>query len=224
MTSKEKYLIFDSSSIINFSMNASLDILRKLKEKFKGKFLITYPVKYEVIDHPKKIKRFGLGALQIKKLLDEGVIELAENLVDRNELEQKTKSIMEKANKVLIAKNDSIELIQKGEASCISLTSMLEGEKILVVDERTTRMLCESPQNLEKLMGKKLHTQLKLNSVNLNLFKDIKIIRSCELVYIAYKKQLIDLKNGNILEALLYAFKLKGCSIYEKEIQKIKNL
>jgi len=224
MNSEEKYLVFDSSSLINFSMNSSLDTLKKLKKIFGGKFLITLPVKYETIDHPRQIKRFSLGALQIKKLLDEGVIELAENHLDKDALNEKTKELLQRANQVLIAKNEPITLMQDGEASCLALMTLLKGEKLLVVDERTTRMLCESPENLRKLMQKKLHTGLKLNQQNLELFRNTKIIRSCELVYLAYKNKLIDLTNGNVLEALLYAFKLKGCSISEKEIDEMKRL
>jgi len=205
-------------------MNSSLDTLRKLKKMFGGKFLITLPVKYEIIDHPKKIRRFGLGALQIKKLLDEGVIELAENQINKTLLNEQTREIMQKANTTLIAKNEPINIIQEGEASCIAAMILIKGEKLMVVDERTTRMLCESPENLRKLMQKKLHTGIRINKQNLNLFKNITIIRSCELIYLAYKNKLIDLTNGNVLESLLYAFKLKGCSISEKEIEEMKRL
>ena len=53
-----KYLIFDAGPIINFAMNGSLDILRKLKQNFDGEFLITKEVKYEIIDHPQSIKKY----------------------------------------------------------------------------------------------------------------------------------------------------------------------
>ena len=53
-----KYLIFDSGPLINYSMNGSLHIIERLKKEFKGEFLITKEVKKEIIDNPKKIKRF----------------------------------------------------------------------------------------------------------------------------------------------------------------------
>lgn len=218
-----KYLIFDSGTIINFSMNGMLSILEELKKIFRGRFLITEPIKYEIIEHPAKINKFKFGALQIKKLLDNKVIELAENLVDRKKLQQKTKEILDISNHTFFSENKPIHIIDWGEASSIALTKILDGEKIIVVDERTTRVLCEKPENLRKLLQKKLHSKIEAKKQNFAHFQNIKIIRSTELAYIAYKKGFINLKNGNVLEALLYAFKFKGCSISDKEIREISN-
>ena len=59
---------------------------------------------------------------------------------------------------------------------------------------------------------------------NLKNLEKIKVIRSTELMYIAYKKGLIDVADKRVLEAILFALKYGGCSISEKEIQIIKNL
>ena len=56
----EKAIIFDASTIISFVMNGLVPEFRRLKENFKGKFLITSEVKEEIVDKPINIKRFEL--------------------------------------------------------------------------------------------------------------------------------------------------------------------
>ena len=65
-----KYLIFDSGSVINMTENCLLSVFRDLNKVFQGEFIITDEVKYETIDHPLKIKKFGWGAIRIQSLLD----------------------------------------------------------------------------------------------------------------------------------------------------------
>ena len=223
-----KALIFDSGSIINFSMNGILDVLAKLKKIFRGKFLITESVKEEIIKRPLNIKKFELGALKIQSLLDEGVIEVPSSLGIKNlEIENDTKEILELANRAFFIKDRYIHLIDKGEASCLVLSEILSKRNIknlIVIDERTTRMLCEKPGNLHKLLETKLHTKINFNEKNFSRFSEFKFIRSCELLYIAYKKNLVELKNGKVLDALLYAVKYRGCSVSKNEIEEIKRL
>ena len=95
-------------------------------------------------------------------------------------------------------------------------------KNVLVIDERTTRVLCEKPENLKKLLQNKLHTGIKINKENLKQFRGFKVVRSAELIYIAYKKDLIKIKDKKILDALLYSLKYKGCAISTSEIEKIK--
>ena len=87
------------------------------------------------------------------------------------------------------------------------------------------RMLVEKPENLKKLLQRKLHTIVTIKKENFAPFKGFKIIRSAELVYVAYKKGLVKLKNGKtVLDALLWAVKLNGCSISGEEINEIKRI
>jgi hypothetical protein len=224
-----KAIIFDSSTLISFAMNGLLDYLRELKKVFDGKFLMTDEIKEEVIDKPMKINRFKLEGLMIKQLLDEKVLEMYGSLnINRNELNKETEDIMNIANSTLKDKNKNIHLIHNGESSCLALSKILtkKGIKnVISIDERTTRMLCEKPENLRKLMEKKLHTTLKANAENYSYFKGFRIIRSTELIYIAYKKKMIKLKNGGtILDAFLYALKTHGCSISDEEITEMKRM
>ncbi len=224
-----KAIIFDSSTLINFAMNGLLAEFRELRKLFDGKFLITKEVAGEIIDKPMKIKRFELEALKIKELLADNVLEMPSALgIDDNKISKGTKDIMELANNTFFGNETAIHLIDLGEASCLALGKLLNEKgikNVLSVDERTTRLLGEKPENLLALFQKKLHTKITAKKENFKSFKDFKFIRSTELIFIAYKKGIIKLKNhGNVLDALLYAMKLNGASISEEEINEMKRL
>ena len=221
----QKAIVFDSGTIINFAMNGMTDLLRQLKAEFKGRFFITEDVKYEIIDRPLKISRFELEALVINKLLEDKVIELPYDTVDKNKLQTKTNEINDLLNHTYFARGEFMKIMDKGEVSAVALCLLLAEKGIknaLAVDERTTRMMCEMPQNLQKIFQDKLHTEVETKREN-PFLNEIKVIRSSELMYIAYKKGLVKLKN-HVLEALLYAVKFKGCAISFEEIDRMKNL
>jgi hypothetical protein len=221
-----KAIVFDSGTIINFAINGMTEILRELKEKFDGKFFITEDVKYEIMDRPLKIKRFELESMMIRKLFDDKVIELPNSVVDKKQLEEKTNELNDKLNHTFFARGEFVKIMDKGELSAMALCLLLDEKgikNVLAVDERTTRVLCEMPQNLQKILQDKLHTKVETKRENLSL-TNIKVIRSSELMYVAYKKGLVKLKDGNVLEALLYAVKFHGCSISFDEIDQMKNL
>ncbi|MEM4230377.1 MAG: hypothetical protein QXF25_00665 [Candidatus Pacearchaeota archaeon] len=221
-----KAIIFDAGTIINFAMNGLLDILVKLKKDFKGKFLITEKVKEEIIDKPLTIKRFELEALMIKKLLDEGILELPYDLIKREKIISEKNKLLDLLNHTYYTKGEFIKIVHGGGTSSLALSLLLSKngiDNIVAIDERTARMLVENPENLRQLFSQKLHTKVEMKK-DLSLLKGIRIVRSSELLYLAYKKGLVDLKDHNILEALLYASKFKGCSISFEEIEEIKNL
>ncbi|MDO8622871.1 MAG: hypothetical protein Q7R52_01385 [archaeon] len=223
-----KAIIFDSSTLITFSLNGLFEEFRNLKKIFNGKFLITLDVKHEIIDKPLTIKRFELEALKLKQLLDDKVLEMPDSLgIKESEISKRTEEFLNIANSTFSSNNKTIHLIDSGEASCLALSKILNEMKIknvIAVDERTTRMLGEKPENLKKLMEQKLH--IKINSVerNYNEFKGFDFIRSSELVYVAYDRGAISLKNGFVLDALLFAVKFKGCAISYEEIKEIERI
>ena len=225
---KERVLIFDSSSLISIALNGLLPELKKLREVFKGSFIIPFEVREEIIDKPMRVKRFELEALKLKSLLDENILELPSSLeINSEEVSESTKSVLEIANSIFLGKGKDLHIIDSGEAACLALSSILNKkgiENLIVIDERTTRMLVERPENLAKFLRRKLHVRITFNKNNFSFFKNHKIIRSAELMYVAYKKGLVDLKNGMVLDALLYAVKFKGCAISEEEIKEIKKL
>lgn len=224
----QKVIIFDASTLISLAMNGLLPELTNLKKVFKGKFIITKEVKGEIIDKPLKIKRFELEGLKLKQLLDGKILEMPSALnIDETRISKETNDLLDIANRTFQGRGRDIKLIDLGETSCLVLSRILDERKIenvVAVDERTTRMLSEKPGNLERLLQKKLHTKVTFNKENFKFFKDFRFIRSSELVYVMWKKGVTRLKNGMVLDALLYAVKFKGCAISGDEIREIKRI
>ncbi len=223
-----KALIFDSGTLINLSMNGLLDILVDLKKLCNCSFIITSAVKREVIDRPLGIQRFELGALRVQELLQSGVLQLPSGIgVNEEEIIEETRELMDIANHYLQINGKWVSIVSEAEISCLSLSDILSKrnvETLIAIDERTTRMLCENPESLEKVMSEKIHQPVKLVAQNFQIFQKYKFVRSSELVYVAYKKGLINLQGKNVLEALLYATKFKGAAISFEEIDILKKL
>lgn len=221
-------VVFDSGSLITLAMNGMLYIIQELKKTFPGKFLITLEVKREVIDNPLKVKRFELEALQIQDLLEKKILELPEAIfISSSEVTEEANFLLDKANHFLQVSGNWIEIVSPGEMSCLALSSILSKkdiENVISIDERTTRLLAEKPENLEKMMSERLHKNVKLVANDYRIFSKYKFIRSTELIYVAFKKDIIPIKDKRILEAALYAAKFKGCSVSFEEIEELKKL
>lgn len=222
-----KYLIFDAGPIISLTMNGMLSVLEKLKENFDGEFVITPRVKNEVIDKPMRIKKYELEAIQVKNLVAKGILKMSTKIIPQQKLDAEVKKILDITNSLLRDSNthEKIEIIHNGEAACLAFSNLCKEDNVIVIDERTTRILTESPKSLERMMESKLHRALDLDEQGLNKLKKFKFIRSAELLFIAYKKGLIPLKKDkNLLDAMLYALKYKGTAISKKEIEEIKEM
>lgn len=223
-----KVLIFDSGALINLSMNGLLYILEELKKNFNGKFIITPQVKYEILERPLGIQRFELGALQIDNLLKNGTLEMSSSLGVSDEIiKERTREIMNDANHLVHSGNNWIEIVSDAEISCLALSDELNTKKIesiIAIDERTTRILCENPQSLEKIMSEKLRQRVQVDINTSKKFADYRFIRSSEIVFVAYKKGALKLKGPKVLEAALYATKFKGAAISFEEIEELKKL
>ena len=125
----------------------------------------------------------------------------------------------------MLQNKKKIEIIHSGEAACLAFSRLCKADNLIVIDERTTRIMIESPKALERMMEGKLHRALDLNQQAISELGNIKFIRSAELLYIAYKKGVIPLKKDkNLLDALLYALKYKGTAISQQEIEDLKEL
>ncbi len=224
----ERVIIFDSSSIINFTINGLHEELRALKQLFPGKFIITKEVQAEVIDRPLEIKKFKLEALKIRQLVKEKILDTPESIgISSLEVGKRTERIMDVANSTFFSKGNAIKIIDDGEASCLALSSICEEKgikNVLSVDERTIRVLGEKPENLLEILQRKLHTDIKGNRENFAYFKGLKFIRSAELIFYAYNHGIIKEKSVDLLDALLYSLKINGCSISEEEIAEMKKL
>jgi len=228
-TSGKKVLIFDAGTLISLSMSGLLYVLKNLRKDFNGHFLITEDVKKEVIDTPIQRKRFELEALRVKSLFDEGILETPDKIgIDNKIVRDKGHEVMEMSNSFFKSHKRTIKILQLGESSCLALSKLLNEkgiENIIATDERTTRVIIEKPQNLKELLEKKMHTRIEVRQSSFGYFKSFSVIRSAEILYVAWKKGLVELKDGNmVLDALLYAVKFKGCAISSDEIKEIKKL
>lgn len=221
-----KSLVFDSSTIISLALNNLLWILKPLKDKYKGEFYITQEIKEEIIDTPIKTKKFKLEALQIQEILEQEIFKIyPQHLLEKEE------SLKQTANQIFFVKNNFMTIIDPGELSALVLAKEISAEAI-IIDERTTRLMIENPQLLANIFKNKLHTKIEINEKNLNQFtkefSNIKIIRSSELSAIAYElgilNKYISSKTSNkkeILEAVLWGIRFKGCSISDEELNEI---
>jgi len=221
-----KTLVFDASTIISLAMNNFLWILKPLKEKYNGEFYITQEVKEEIIDVPIKIKKFKLEAIQIQEIIDKGIIKIyPEHLLNK---EEELKSIV---NQIFFVKDQYMSIIDRGELSALVLAKEINADAV-VIDERTTRLIIENPELLANIFRNKLHTKVKVNENNLKQFlkefSNIKIFRSTELSIIAYELGILDkYTNSNVinkkemLEAIIWGMRFKGCSISDDEINEI---
>ena len=223
-----KIIIFDSGTLINLSMTGLLYVLEELKKSSQVRFAITLPVKYEVVDRPIGIPRFELGELRVQNLIDAQVLELPEAFgIKEEKIKALTKDLVQAANSCIRIKGSWVSIVSEGEISCLALAKELEAqghETMIAIDERTTRILAEKPENLEEIMSKKLHAHVKVDRKNLKVFEDFRFIRSTEIVFVAYKKNLLQVQGKKALEAALYATKYNGSSVSFEEIESMKKI
>jgi len=223
-------IIFDASPIISLTTNNLLWLLENLRDRFKGNFYISPTVKKELVDKPLATKKFKFEALQVLKKINDGVIEVVENPL----INEKTNKLLEIANKCFKARGNWIRIVHYGEIESIALYSHMNSDAF-VIDERTTRVLIENPKRLVNILRHTLHTNIEINNENLKEFKkltkDIKIIRSVELVTIAYELGLLNNyllnipdPNKTLLDSVLWGVKLNGCAVSKKEIDELIRL
>ncbi|MBW2985320.1 hypothetical protein KY313_01560 [Candidatus Woesearchaeota archaeon] len=225
-----KILFFDAGPVISMTMNHILWLLKPLKRQFKGKFFITEFVKNELVDKPLKTKRFKLEAIQTLQQINSKVLEVK---VVSN-IKEKTKELLTIANRCFAYNGNYVTIVHYGEIETLAAALTLNAEAI-AIDEKTTRLLIEDPERLEKNLSHRMHRKIIMNNENINLFSEavrgIKLIRSTELVTVAFELGLLNNYLPNIpdskkelLDALLWGLKLEGCAISEKEIRLIIKL
>src|SRR3989338_2111789 len=222
-----KSLIFDAGPIISLATNNLLWILEPLKKKFNGKFYITEAVRKEVVDRPLETKKFKFEAIQVESLIEKGVLEIIDNVFIR----ENTPRLLNTANEIFGAYGNYMKIVHFAEISVIAAAVNINSDAI-VIDEKTTRFLIENPRMIVEILKKTLHTSISVNENNLkefnNTIKDIKAIRSIELVTIAYEQGLLNNyitkmadARKDLLEGVLWGVKLNGCAVSKDEIEQI---
>jgi len=222
----EKVLFFDTGPIISLVMSRLDWILPELKKQFGGKFYITPSVRRELIERPITIKRFQFEALQVLKLLREGVLEVYDKIP-----QQKVNTLINLANSSFKVKGRPMKIIQRGEME--ALASALKLKAAVVIDERTLRLFIENNKEMEKLLEMRSHKNVTSDQARMDQFsqqlKGITIIRSIELVSVAYKLGLLNdylpkMKGGKdiLVNSVLWLTKYNGCAVTHHEIEEIK--
>ena len=222
-----KALVFDAGPVISLTTNNLLYLLEGLRQKFNGQFIIVGGVKRELVDKPLQTRRFKLEALQVQSLIEKKTLTVLED----EKVRSLANKLLDIANSILLAHDHPITIVQRGEIESLACALIYKANAV-VADERITRTLIENPEGLKRLMEKRLHQPLKLNKAALHEFQEqtrhIKIIRSIELITIAFELGLLnDLIVGipnarrELLESALWGAKMNGCSVSEEEINKI---
>jgi predicted nucleic acid-binding protein len=222
-----KKIVFDAGPVISLTTNNLLWILRDLKRKFDVDFLIPKSVADELVQRPLQTKKFKFEALQVQRLIDDGVF----RVIETKETHKKALGLLDTANRVFKAGRQPLRIVQMGEMEALAIYKMLNADG-MVLDERITRTLIEAPHALETLYERRLHTNVELDEKALrefsSEFKDVKIIRSIELAMIAFENGLMDHYLVNIpyarkelLDSVLWGIKLHGASVTNDEIKEL---
>ncbi len=223
----EKAIFFDTGPLISLVMSRLIWIIPKLKEQFGGKFYITPAVRREAIEKPIKIKRFEFEALQAMKLVREGVIEIYNKVP-----QQKVNEFERLANSSFKIGNKTMDVVQSGELESVACALEI-GAEAVVMDERTLRLFIENGTEMKKLLEYRFKKEVTAEPNKIRQFsqklKSIKIIRSIELVGVAFKLGILNeyvpkQKSGTatLLDSVLWATKFNGCAVTGHEVEEIK--
>jgi hypothetical protein len=222
----------DAGPVISLSINNMLWVFEELKKRSNTSFYITEAVKREIFDRPISIKRFEIKAIQALDLISEEVLEIMD--VEKEFVDETLKL----ANECFYANGKQIQVAHKGEIEC--LCGVIQHDlQAFVIDETNMRLMIEAPGRLKHKLSSRLHTNVKEDAKKVkkfqNITKPVKILRSAELLAIAYEKGAMKRYNDKnqkeympeiedkIIDGMLWGTKLAGCSINHQEIQDIKD-
>ncbi|MDO8428501.1 MAG: hypothetical protein Q7S92_04785 [Candidatus Diapherotrites archaeon] len=215
-------IVLDSSALISLSETCLFDVFRALNKKLGIQFIMSQGVAEESIETPSTIKRFQLSSERIQKGLNEKWIQVAQMNSESKALEERMVSL---CGKLFHSNGKFIQILHKGEAESLALMQQVNS-RILCMDEKTTRMLIETPNELRELIQRRQGINIQVNSTILNELNQIIpkpiIIRSTELIALAYEEGLLNETITNTIKAAraaLYAVKYAGCAVSEEEIE-----
>ena len=215
-----KSVVCDASSLIALTDTGLLGALVMIESKMKGSLLITKGVIDESVNTPIKRPEYAFSAIRIKRALKSGLFEVIGydlNTYDR---------ILRTTNNMFYT-DRPFHLVNHGEAEM--LAAALDNKvNYVLMDERTTRMLIESPLELKKHLENEFRIRINVNQELFDDFKKltggIKVIRSTEILAMAkdgsYFHKFQDMEH-EAYRAALYALKFNGCSISFDEIEEL---
>jgi len=225
-----KSLVFDAGPVISLTTNNLLWILDFLKHNFDGTFYIPHEVKVELVDKPLGSLRFKFEALQVNSIIKNKTL----TEITTTQITLLAQELMELANHTFKTKGNWLRIVHYAEMEVLATAALMNASAV-VIDERTTKLLVEEPLKLVRVFEEKLGAKVFVNQRNIDAIKkwtaQIKIIRSIELVMIAYEKGAFSqfLPEGaeggrTLVESLLWGVKLHGCAISKQDIQDIVRL
>jgi len=220
-------IVLDSGPIIAMTANNLLWAFKDLKRLHGSDLLMPLSVKRELVDRGLETQQFKFEAIQVGSYVQDGTF----RIIDDERVKKKTNLLLRVANRILSVGKRNLRIVQRGEMEAVA-TALVMGADAVVVDERTTRTMIESPNELRGMMQHRLHKKLRVDRQALNRFqnevKGIFIMRSIELVMVAYEQGLldrfiIDIPNARtrLLESLLWGMKTEGCSVTVQEINEL---
>lgn len=224
---ENKTLFFDTGPLITLIMSRLEWILPHLKKKFGGKFYVTPAVYRELIERPLETKRFKFEALQALKLFREEVLQIYPK-VQR----QRVVELQSLANSSFSIHGNALDLLQSGELESVTAAVEIKAAAV-VIDERTLRLSIENPSGVEHLLKHRFEGPIVSFPERIKAFseklQEVKIIRSIELISLAYKLKLLESylpeqeqAREFLLDAVLWAAKTNGAAVTEEEIEEVK--
>ncbi len=207
-------LISDSGPLISLAENCLIWVLRGLANPV----VIPKGVEYEAVIHPLSINKYEFNAMRIQQMIKEREI-----VVDNRDIRKKTGQVLNLTNNLLYYKGRPIKIIHEGEAEVLAL-ALERGVNTVLIDERTARLMVENVWQVKDYMESRMDIELSINEKNAKmieeLFKDMHVLRSTELVVFAYENGFLDDYGHSIdtLKAALYAMKKSGCAVSNNEI------
>jgi predicted nucleic acid-binding protein len=221
MTQTAHKILCDASSLISLTDAGLLGALITLSHRMRNGLYVTPTVVDEAITRPLENKEYAFSAVRLKRALLENVFTII------NAPETLTEEILNISNSIFLIRGRPLRLVHRGEAEMLAAAIDNKIENVLM-DERTTRTLIEAPNELRAHLIDEFKTSVAIDNSALaelkELTKDISIIRSSEVIAVAYEKNYFkkfkELEK-KAFEAALYSIKFNGCAISFEEIEEI---
>ncbi len=215
-------VLCDSSSIISLTDACLAHVFYYLKEKSGARFIVPKSVVKECVDRPLQIRNreYRFSALKINDMIKDGILEKVDA-----DVSGRMRELEASANGIFFARGKPLKLVHEGEVEMLALAEELQVRDILM-DERTTRMLIESPLEFKAHLAKELRVNVMVNNRSLERFQrstsGMSVIRSTEALIAAYERGFLkhfDQFEKEVAEAALYRLKAAGCAISFREIE-----
>lgn len=219
---KGSYVICDSSSLISLTSSCLENLMYFFKDNFGTRFIMPKSVEHESVERPLsfKTKVHWFSALRIKDMINDGTMEIVSD-----GLKDETRELLQLGNKIFYARGKPVNILHLGETEMLALANKLNVDAVLM-DERTTRVLVEEPLVLRDHLQEEFGTNIMVNKKALSDFsskmREVSVMRSTELLYVAYEHGFLGNFEGieaEAAEAALYKLKYSGCAISFRELE-----